>query len=109
KDTPAREQFAAFFTAHGLPEPGRIIECSSLVAIRGVLLMSDRVAVLSARQAQHELAAGDLAVLGPPLPGTCRAIGLTRRTDWHPTIVQACFLRILRTVSMGYRSQPDSK
>jgi LysR family transcriptional regulator, regulator for genes of the gallate degradation pathway len=95
-DTPAREAFVRFFQQAGLSPPERVIECSSLVAIRGLLLESDRVALLPARQVEVERRAGLLRVSRTPLAGTAREIGLAMRRHWQPTKVQTCFLDLLR-------------
>ena len=93
--TPARAEFVAFFDAHGVIPPRRIVECSSLVTTRGLLLRSDRAALLSALQVRHEIETGTLAALPAPLPGTERAIGLTVRADWKPTVAQQHFLEVI--------------
>lgn len=90
--TPARTHFGNFFAAAGLPAPHRIIECSSLVAARGLLLQSDRAAILSLSQIRYEILSAQLAVLAQPLPGSNRPIGLTLRKDWKPTRVQSALL-----------------
>lgn len=95
-NTPAREAFGRFFQHHGLPAPERVIECSSLVATRGLLLESDRVALLPARQVAVELEAGLLRVSPSPLEGTAREIGLSLRQHWRPTRVQTRLLELLR-------------
>jgi len=99
--TPARDYFKAFFTARGLPAPPNVIECSSLVATRGLLLGSDRAALLSARQIGIELASGQLSVLLSPLPGTERAIGLTVRRDWQPTPLMKDFMALVKAAVAG--------
>src|SRR5690606_16152732 len=48
--TPARDNFNRFMINKGLQPPSRVIECSSLVAIRALLLRTDHAALLSARQ-----------------------------------------------------------
>ncbi|GLR66160.1 transcriptional regulator [Acidocella aquatica] len=90
--TPARAHFTNFFTAGGLAAPSRVIECSSLVAARGLLLQSNRAAILSLSQIRYELLSGQLAVLPQPIPGSSRPIGLTFRDNWKPTRVQAAFI-----------------
>jgi DNA-binding transcriptional LysR family regulator len=95
-DTPARHHFNGFFDEHNLSPPRHVIECSSLIAIRGLLLQSDRAAMLSANQVGYEVRSGQLAMLSGPLPRTDRPIGLALRADWRPTLAQADFLDILR-------------
>ncbi len=96
KGTPARAAFTSFFRNEGLSPPEHVIECSSLVAIRGLLMESDRAALLPARQVELEMKFGQLSVMPRPLSGTSRAIGLALRKDWKPTRVQARFLDIIR-------------
>lgn len=97
--TPARDHFDAFFAERGLAPPERLIECSSLVTTRGLLLQSDRAALLSVRQAKLDVESGQLATLSDPLPGTERTIGLTYRRDWRPTTVQSQFIEAVRSAS----------
>ena len=51
----------------------------------GLLLASDRIALLSRHQVYYEIKYGLLAVLPIALKGTGRAIGVTRRRDLIPT------------------------
>ena len=94
--TPARLRFQEIFAQHQLQEPGHIIECSSSVAIRGLLLRSDRLALLSKRQVHPDVQVGYLTVLQLNLKNSSRPIGLTFRNEWRPTAAQQHFLDILR-------------
>ncbi|MHB1206264.1 MAG: LysR family transcriptional regulator [Rhodospirillaceae bacterium] len=96
--TPARAHFTAFFRAHGLQVPRRIIECSSLIATRGLLVQSDRAALLSAGQIHYEALAGELAIAAMALPGTERPIGICTRRDWQPTKIQTAFMSFIHEV-----------
>jgi DNA-binding transcriptional LysR family regulator len=95
--TPAREHFSSFFDAMTSRPPRHIVECSSLIAVRGLLLRSDRAALLSAAQVRYEVRSGQLAMLGGPLAQTARPIGLALRADWRPTVAQGDFLDLLRS------------
>jgi len=97
--TPARARFTDFFRARGVEPPKRVIECSSLVAIRGLLLQSDRAAFLSASQVPFESLGAELAVAPIPLPGTERSIGICTRADWQPTATQARMVALVREVA----------
>jgi DNA-binding transcriptional LysR family regulator len=97
--TPARDHFTAYFVERAVEPPSMVIECSSLVATRGLLMKSDRAALLSVRQAKADIDSGQLAILTDPLPGTARPIGLTYRKDWQPTAVQAAFVDELRAAT----------
>jgi DNA-binding transcriptional LysR family regulator len=93
---PGRRLFEEFCHSLGMDPPRRVVECSSQVAVRSLLLQSDRIACLSRAQVSHEVESGQLAVLGDPLPGTARPIGLALRSDWRPTLAQSAFLDLLR-------------
>ena len=96
--TPARDHFEAFFRVSGVEPPQRLVECSSMVATRALLLESDRAGMMSQEQVRYEVAAGFLAVLPKALQGTERPIGLTVRSGWQPTIVQARMMSLLRDI-----------
>lgn len=72
------------------------IETGSLVALRGVLLQSDHLTLISPAQVEYELASGLLAEIAFKVPGTRRMIGVTSRSDWQPTALQRDFLASLR-------------
>lgn len=99
KSTPARHVFSQIFVSRGLAPPSHVIECSSLVAVRGILLNSQRAALLPARQVQVEVRSGLLTVCPMILPDTDRVIGVTMRRTWHPTQMQNRFLEIIEQVS----------
>ncbi len=101
---PARRFFDAFFERNKVKTPTRIIECSSLIATRGLLLQSDRAALLSPLQVREDVAAGELAVLIDAIPDSSRTIGLTTRDDWEPTRIQAEFARIVTALADDVRS-----
>ncbi|MBQ4828459.1 LysR family transcriptional regulator [Alteromonas sp. MMG017] len=98
KSTPARHVFSQIFVSRGLAPPSHVIECSSLVAVRGILLNSERAALLPARQVEVEVRAGLLVVCPMTLPDTDREIGLTMRKNWHPTKMQSRFLEIIQMI-----------
>jgi LysR family transcriptional regulator of gallate degradation len=92
---PARQVFNELFSSRGITPPAALIECSSMVAIRGLLLNSEIAALLPARQVKVEVVNGLLAVCPISLSGTNREIGLTMRKDWQPTQIQKRFLQII--------------
>ncbi|WP_137166644.1 LysR family transcriptional regulator [Salinimonas lutimaris] len=93
--TPARNTFHAIFDRMGLAVPSDIIECSSLVVTRGLLMQSDRAALLPARQVSTDVAAGCLAVSPVPLFDSPRPIGYSVRANWQPTLIQQHFIDLL--------------
>jgi LysR family transcriptional regulator of gallate degradation len=94
--TPGRSNFEDFMRSKGLPLPHRVIESSSLVATREILLRSNYAAILSAQQVEAEVSTGLLKVMGPPLTGSDRDIGITTRSGFLPTRLHAAFLSNLR-------------
>ena len=91
--------FSQFFQARGLTPPQDVVECSSLVAVRGLLLNSDRITLLPARQVAVEVRSGLLAISSQPLPDSKREIGYTLRKNWKPTPVQARFIELLSHIA----------
>jgi len=97
--SPLRGHFDRLFRDATATPPSAPIECNSLVAARELLLASERVMLLSAQQAHHELAAGELVALPHPAGWVVREIGLTVRRGWRPTAAQGELLEIIRTVA----------
>lgn len=77
--TPTRTLFEKTILERGLQLPLHVIETSSLSMLRGLLLESDRVTILSRHQIRFEEQAGLLATLPFQLSGTERPVGITRR------------------------------
>lgn len=94
--TPTRTLFDALFESQGLPIPTGVVEASSLQLIRGLLLGSDMLTLISLHQIRHERDLGLLVPLPVALPGSERPIGLTLRRGWRPTATQERFLAFLR-------------
>lgn len=99
KSTPARYVFSEIFKSRGVEPPSHVIECSSLVAVRGILLNSERAALLPAKQVDIEVKAGLLVVCPIILQDTLRQIGLTMRRAWYPTRMQRRFLDIVTSLT----------
>jgi DNA-binding transcriptional LysR family regulator len=77
------------------------IETGSLVALRGILLETDHLALLSARQVAPEIETGLLAEIAGPLPGSERPIGIATLPDWQPTRLQrALVTELLRGAAL---------
>jgi DNA-binding transcriptional LysR family regulator len=93
---PAREYFDNAFGAMRRDSEHGITETSSSVVVRGLLLESDRLAVISAHQLRYEVLGGEIVVLPIPMPGSERPIGVTVREGWRPTATQEAFLAHLR-------------
>lgn len=96
RDTPARAVFDRLDAQARIADPARgHVETGSLVALRGVLIASDAVSIISPRQIDHELRQGLLTVLDLALPDTARPIGISMLADWRPTALGAGFLACL--------------
>ena len=96
--TPGRTNFEQFMASKEQPSPRRVVECASLVATRELLMRTDHAAVLSAQQVETEVASGTLKIMGPPLTGSTRAIGIATRRRFVPTHMQTFFLQAVRAV-----------
>ncbi|MCC3304437.1 LysR family transcriptional regulator [Sneathiella sp. HT1-7] len=94
--SPTRNRFEELFSKQKQPLPEGLIEASSLILIRGLLMDSDRITILSAHQTRHEREQGLLVPLPFDIGDTRRPIGLTTRLDWHPTTTQAELVEALR-------------
>jgi LysR family transcriptional regulator, regulator for genes of the gallate degradation pathway len=79
--TPNRTLFERAMRARGLAPPNVVVETSDLAVMRGVLVQSDLLTAISARQLAYELDAGLVRELPFELPETERVIGITRRAD----------------------------
>lgn len=95
RETPLRRYWEDMVAALGAAPPHVGIECGSVMTIRQLLLGSDALTLLSPDQVAVEVAAGLLALCEPPV-AVQRTIGITVRTGWHPTAVQADFIALLR-------------
>ncbi|CUB03217.1 LysR family transcriptional regulator [Marinomonas fungiae] len=101
--TPTRTAFKEIFEQADCPQPSRIVESSSQILIRELLLGSDRLTLISKHQMEREVELGLLKILSYPLEHTRRPIGLCVRKNWLPTITQSHFLSVLREVCDQFR------
>ena len=107
-ETPTRAVFHQMFPpAAEAKMPGGMLETSSLVLLRGVLAGSDRLTLLSARQALYEIDQGLLAVVPYPVSLGSRRIGLTTRRGWRPTPTQAILIDHLRSARSIYEPSEE--
>lgn len=96
---PARSYFehmrARLRAPAAVPKP---IETGSHSVMRGLLMGTDRLTVISKTQVQRDLRLGLLARLDIELQQSERDIGVTHIEGWLPSVAQARFLEILRAV-----------
>lgn len=96
-DTPLRGHWDALFAGRALPRAP--IECGSVMTIRGILVESDFLTLLSLEQVAMEVEAGVLTTIGPPRAELVRTIGITTRGGWRMTALQSTLIDLLRRVA----------
>jgi DNA-binding transcriptional LysR family regulator len=99
RGTPARTRFDGVMSEAGLKLAANAIESNALLAVRALLMESDRLAVISRHQIHFEEFAGLLAVLPVRLDGTAIHIGARTRADASLSAGVQALLRHLRDVS----------
>lgn len=97
--TPSRKIFDQLLENEGLEPPAYVVETSSLSNVRGLLLDSDRLALLSEHQIYYEKKYGLLTALSIELQDSYRPIGVTMRAHTPPSPAALLFLERLRMVS----------
>ncbi|HET9642261.1 MAG TPA: LysR substrate-binding domain-containing protein [Burkholderiaceae bacterium] len=97
--TGSRNTVEKAMLAAGLTMPDDAIEANTVVMVRGLLVESDRLSVLSRRQVYYEEREGLLAVLPLDLPGTRLPIGFVIRADAMRTVGLETLLANLRSVN----------
>ncbi len=71
--------------------------------MRGVLLASDRITLVSMGQARSDVEDGALVRPAIDLPSSARPIGVTARIGWAPGLPQARFLDFVRSAAREAR------
>lgn len=98
-ETPSRLLFDETCRKHKMKTPQNAVQTSSQSMVRGLLLDSDRIALLSEHQIHYDRKAGLLDVLPVELKETYRPIGITMRAQTHPSPAATLFLNQLRKVA----------
>ena len=93
------ERWQRIFDEAGVARPRAPIHCGSVTTIRGLLIRSDFLTLLSRDQVQVELETGLLAVIESEVPDTVRVVGAITRHEWFPSVLQQRFLQLLRQVA----------
>ncbi len=94
------ERWQELFDAAGIARPRAPIQCGSVTTIRGLLVRSDFLTLLSRDQVTAEVEAGLLTPISSAMPDTLRTIGAITRRDWFPTALQEEFLTLLRQAAV---------
>jgi LysR family transcriptional regulator of gallate degradation len=101
---PARAYFeklrAGLSPPPGVPRP---IETGAHPVMRGALLASDRITLVSMGQARSDVEDGALVRPAIDLPSSARPIGVTARIGWAPGLPQARFLDFVRSAAREAR------
>lgn len=101
--TPLRDSLENFFHRYGVAPPTPAVETGDLALLRGLLLSSDMLTVLSAHQLHHELGAGQMVVLPFEMSGMERRIGVTTRKGAHLSPGARALLAEIEAVSAQWR------
>jgi DNA-binding transcriptional LysR family regulator len=102
---PLRDCWDTMFADAGIEPPPVPVESGSVMTIRQVLIESDFLTLVSPDQVAVELEARWLTSLGTLPSSFRRLIGVTTRTSWRPTAVQAAFMADLAAVAQT-RTRP---
>ncbi|MCK9509231.1 MAG: LysR family transcriptional regulator, partial [Pigmentiphaga sp.] len=78
--TPLRSTMDSYFTRRGLKPPHPSVETADLAMLRGLLIHSDMVTILSRHQLSYEIETGGLRVFPVILSDFERVIGVTTRS-----------------------------
>ncbi|MFC5478264.1 LysR family transcriptional regulator [Massilia suwonensis] len=100
---PLRESLVQFFERQGMAPPQPTVETGDLALLRGLLMSSDMLTVLSAHQLHYEVATGQLAVLPFEMPGLERSIGVMTRKGTHLAPGARALIDELETIATGWR------
>ncbi|MEO7679367.1 MAG: LysR family transcriptional regulator, partial [Sphingomonas sp.] len=95
------ERWQQLFDFAGATRPRAPIHCGSVALIRGILVRSDFLTLLSRDQVSAEIEAGSLIQIRSHLPDTMRRIGMVSRSDWHATRLQRRFFELLHKQAAG--------
>lgn len=104
KGTPSRDLFNTVLSSRGIALPAHTIETSSLAIIRGLLLESDHISLLSDHQIYYDKLFGLLRSLPIELKDTYRLIGVTMHAQIQPSPAAQLFLESLREVVASLKS-----
>lgn len=99
QNSPSRLIFDQLLERECISPPVSLVETSSLSNVRGLLLESDRLALLSEHQILYEKKHGLLIALPLELKGSYRPIGYTVRVNTPASSAAELFLDVLKKVS----------
>ncbi|MBY4945896.1 LysR family transcriptional regulator [Cupriavidus respiraculi] len=100
--SPLRRGLDSFFAAHDRPPPQPLVETGDLALLRGLLLRTDMITVLSAHQLHYEIEAGWLRELPLPMRDMSRSIGITTRAGARLSPGADALIEALRQASRAW-------
>ncbi|MBU3002957.1 LysR family transcriptional regulator [Paraglaciecola arctica] len=98
-NTPSGQLFIETMKSHNCEMPKHAIHTSSLSMVRGLLISSNRVALLSEHQIYYDKNSDLLDVLPVEMEDTSRSIGITMRRHTKPSPAAQLFLDKLHQVA----------
>jgi LysR family transcriptional regulator of gallate degradation len=101
--TPLRASFDQFFEQRGMVPPTPAVETGDLALLRGMLVASDMLTVLSAHQLHHEVATSQVVVLPFAMYGIERTIGVSTRKGAHLSPGASALLAEIDAISARWR------
>jgi DNA-binding transcriptional LysR family regulator len=107
RGAPVRTRWEKMFRERGMEPPALHIESGSVLVVRGLMLEGDWLTLMSRDQFMVERRAGLLRELGSAGASARRRIGLTTRSDWRPTRLQAQFVETFKEVCAERTLRPD--
>lgn len=96
KNSPAREMVDNSMAGEGVTPLNTIVESGDLAVIRGLLLHSNMLAVVSTQQWKRDIESGELCILPWKLQNTQRDIGLTYRHASLPSPAAQALMNAIR-------------
>lgn len=105
--TPLHSLWRLIFDEKGLALPHVPIECGSVITIRQLLIASDFLTLLSPDQVAVELEAEWLTIIAEAPTALSRNIGLSTRTNWQPTKLQAAFVAQIEQTVQALQFEKD--
>lgn len=100
-NTPGRSMFEQLFSAKEHPLPRQIIEASSQILVREIIVGSDKLTMLPKHQVNRELEEGIFDIIRFDTGQQNRAIGITIRKSWQGTAAQQAFIDTVRDIGLS--------
>lgn len=102
--TPLRMHWEALFEERPPPVP---VECGSVMVIRGLVMQSDLLTLLSPDQIAMEIETSMLVRVGGNVGARERVIGISTRSGWRPTRAQRRLIELIEVASTETRLQEN--